>query len=245
MKLHHLHWLSKQQGIFSNKNRGAESLQSGLMVNCQTHWPTLQMYLPNFLKEMENPSPPSVHGSNEQHSFRMSLSSVSSIHIFSPLICPTEKLLLCLKQEHCMLCSSPSLIFSLFHCQKRYNVLEYPTIWYFQSYNFWLFGFFLFIYFVFPPNTLPPTKSKISNFPGHSAVGIPHLPTASQHPRELLMGCKPPKFSFYYCFSVWNPNTFSTQCFQWQRAAKHEGRQNHLLIHGTTRVVLGFFKAKI
>lgn len=164
---------------------------------------------------------------------------------FSPLICPTEKLLLCLKQEHCTLCSSPSLIFSLFHCQKRYSVLEYPTIWYFQSYNFWLFGVYLFIYFVFPPNTLPVIKSKISNFPGHSAVGIPHLPTASQHPRELLMGCKPPKFSFYYCFSVWNPNTFSTQCFQCQRAAKHEGRQNHLLIHGTTRVVWVFFKAKI
>lgn len=125
------------------------------------------------------------------------------------------------------------------------------TFWSIQQYdtsNLIIFGclvFFLFIYFVFPPNTLPPTKSKISNFPGHSAVGIPHLPTASQHPRELLMGCKPPKFSFYYCFSVWNPNTFSTQCFQWQRAAKHEGRQNHLLIHGTTRVVLGFFKAKI
>ena len=115
--------------------------------------------------------------------------ALESTTFCSTLICSTEKLLLSLKQEHCRLCSSLSLIFSLSHCQKR------CSSWTVQRYDASNLLCFLFLLSEYPPPLN--LKSNGCNFPVLFPVGIPHLPTASQHPRKLLTGCKPPKFSFY------------------------------------------------
>lgn len=132
-------------------------LHMALMANIQSEWTYLQFLEPR-----------------------------NALETSSTLICPTEKLLLCLKQKHC---SSLSLTFSLFCCQKR------CSFWTTQQHD--TSNFLPFFFSPKASSHWPSPKSTGCNFPGHSPVSMPHLPTVSQHLKELLAGYKAHKFSFY------------------------------------------------
>lgn len=82
--------------------------------------PHFKHIYPTFSKLWRTPHHPlhmvlmaSIHS---EWSYLQFLEPRNALETSSNLTCPTEKLLLCLKQEHC---SSLSLIFSLFCCPKR------------------------------------------------------------------------------------------------------------------------------
>lgn len=115
------------------------------------------------------------------------------------LTTPLKALLLCLKQEHCTLCSNLSLILTT----KQDVALGAPN-------NMTVLIFYCICYI-----SLNSTKSKIKWLQFPRPFHLPTAPSANILAKRTPSRLQTPKFSFYYCFSMRNLNTFSTQDFQW------------------------------